>query len=67
MASKGLVILIFVLMASSVSSAVIATFDDLGLGAESYWKLTDIPATTPIFGVSCASLTCWYTGSGTKA
>jgi hypothetical protein len=41
MASKGLVILMFVLMISSVSSAVIATFDDLGLGAESYWNGSD--------------------------
>ena len=41
MASKGLVILMFVLILSSVSSAVIATFDDLGLGAESYWNGSD--------------------------
>jgi len=41
MASKGLVILMFVLMISGVSSAVIATFDDLSLGAESYWNGSD--------------------------
>ena len=41
MASKGLVSLMFVLIISSVSSAVIATFDDLSLGAESYWNGSD--------------------------
>lgn len=41
MASKGLVILMFVLMVSNVSSAVIATFDDLSLGAESCWNGSD--------------------------
>lgn len=41
MASKGLVSLVFVLILSSVSSAVIATFDDLSLGSESYWNGSD--------------------------
>ena len=41
MASKGLVSLMFVLILSSASSAVIAMFDDLGLGPESYWNGSD--------------------------
>jgi hypothetical protein len=41
MASKGLVSVIFVLMISSVSSAAIATFDDLNLGPETYWNGSD--------------------------
>lgn len=41
MASKGLVILMFVLILSGVSSAVIATFDDLSLGFESCWNGSD--------------------------
>ena len=41
MASKGLVILMFVLILNSVSGAVITTFDDLSLAAESYWNGSD--------------------------
>ena len=41
MASKELVSLMLVLMISGVSSAAIATFDDLSLGAESYWNGSD--------------------------
>lgn len=41
MASKELVILILVLMINSVSSAAIATFDDLSLGSGSYWNGSD--------------------------
>ncbi len=41
MASKELVSLILVLVISGVSSAAIATFDDLSLGAESYWNGSD--------------------------
>lgn len=41
MASKGLVSLILVLVIGGVSSAEIATFDDLSLGAESYWNGSD--------------------------
>ena len=41
MASKELVSLILVLMISGVSSAAIATFDDLSLGAGSYWNGSD--------------------------
>lgn len=41
MASKELVSLILVLMINSVSSAAIATFDDLSLGADSYWNGSD--------------------------
>ncbi len=41
MASKELVSLMFVLILSSVSSAVIATFDDLNLMPESYWNGSD--------------------------
>ncbi len=41
MASKELVSLMFVLMISSVSSAEIATFDDLSLGPEPYWNGSD--------------------------
>jgi len=41
MASKELVSLILVLMISGVSSAAIATFDDLSLGADPYWNGSD--------------------------
>ena len=41
MASKELVSLILVLVISGVSSAAIATFDDLSLGAESCWNGSD--------------------------
>jgi len=41
MASKELMSLMLVLMISSVSSAVIATFDDLSLGADPYWNGSD--------------------------
>ena len=41
MASKGLVSLILVLVISGVSSAEIATFDDLSLGPEPYWNGSD--------------------------
>ena len=41
MASKELVSLMLDLMISSVSSAAIATFDDLSLGAGSYWDGSD--------------------------
>ncbi|MDH4241040.1 MAG: DUF4465 domain-containing protein [Phycisphaerae bacterium] len=41
MASKELVSLILVLMISGVSGAAIATFDDLTLGADSYWNGSD--------------------------
>ena len=41
MASKELVSLMLVLMISGVSSAAIATFDDLSLGTGSYWNGSD--------------------------
>ncbi|MHC4691911.1 MAG: DUF4465 domain-containing protein [Planctomycetota bacterium] len=41
MASKELVSMMLVLMLSGVSSAVIATFDDLSLAADSYWNGSD--------------------------
>jgi hypothetical protein len=41
MASKGLVSLILVLVIGGVSSAEIATFDDLSLGPEPYWNGSD--------------------------
>ena len=41
MASRELVSLILVLMISGVSSAAIATFDDLSLGADPYWNGSD--------------------------
>ena len=41
MASKGLVSVILVFMISNISSAFIATYDDLILGDESYWNGSD--------------------------